>query len=84
MKNHEKNRQKTMENHEQPLKNIKKHETTLKNMKKGWMSPRIISHPSHLPESHIYESQTTFWSVFLIFMFFLVFSFLAKPWSGGA
>ena len=47
------------------------------------MSPRIISHPSHLPESHIYESQTTFWSVFWIFMFFPVFSFLAKPWSGG-
>jgi len=65
-------------------KTWKKHETTLKNMKKGGMSPRIISHPSHLPESHIYESQTTFWSFFCIFRFFSVFSFLAKPWSGGA
>ena len=37
--------------------------------KKSGMSPRIISHPSHLPESHLYQSQTTFWSVFWIFGF---------------
>jgi hypothetical protein len=28
--------------------------------KKGGIHPRIISHPSHLPESNKHESQTTF------------------------
>ena len=31
---------------------------------KGGMSPRTIPHPSHLPESHKHESQTTFIKVF--------------------
>ena len=38
--------------------------------KKEGMSPRIISHPSHLPESHFFESHNSFMYGFLNFRFF--------------
>ena len=38
--------------------------------KKGGMNPRIIPHPSHLPESQFFNPQTSFMFGFLNFRFF--------------
>ena len=38
--------------------------------KKGGMNPRIIPHPSHLPESHFFNPHNSFMYGFLNFRFF--------------
>ena len=52
--------------------------------KKGRIHPRIIPHPSHLPESHFFNPYNSFMYGFLNFRFFgfcPVFPVLWTPWD---